>query len=350
MKKILLLSLVASTFIFSSCNEEEPVPDNTDNNVPSSYNFEDVSFSGQTTRMDMLSEIKAYIKTAHTDTTTTLDETKLSNMFAGTGFSNEDLNNSGKQLANKNASFFDAASYFVDAASASLNGIASEGTSGRIPRGGSYILVDTKGFEYVQVIEKGLMSTVFMDQALNNYLNDIELDNNTEDTYEEGKGTQMAHHWDEAYGYFTDSREFPTAGITRFWGNYSNNENDLIGTNESIGLAFRTGRKAIVDKDTEVVTAQADIIKKEWTKLAAATTIHYFNVVKSDPTNTGEVLHALSEAYGFLLGVKVGGGNVDTILSDLETNGLYSIADSKLTAYINSLASTYGLEAVKGDL
>lgn len=363
MKKInLFLTAVISLLIFSSCKEDTPEPNNTDvDNTPSTYSFEDVSFSGQTTRMNQLSAIKAYVSTVHSDATVVLDTAKLLGMYRGENFDDASLNSS-KNLKSKTADFFaDNMIGFLEEAvetssSTSTTELASSGTAGLIERSESngskrYVMVDAKGFEYVQVIEKGSMSVVFMSQALTNYLNadNLSLDDNTSATFEEGKGTELAHHWDEAYGYFTEALDFPASGTDRFWGNYSNGRNELIGTNESIGGAFRKGRQAIVDENRDEALVQAKVIQEEWTKLAAANVIHYFNDA-NELTNTGDRLHALSEAYGFLLGVKIGGGNVDSMLSTLEDTGLYDIQSSELTDYINTLASSYGLESVKGDL
>lgn len=353
---------LAALALLSSCDSDDDVTIEDDNTlvVPTTYNFEDVSFSGQTTRQDMLTELKDLLKSAHvTDNSVTLDAAVLNSMFVdGTGFSNTELNESGKKLGNKTAGnetgadFFyqNAIDFLADASLASIATDTAEPGKFGIRSGSRTVLVNALGFEYAQVIEKGLMSTTFMDQALNNYLTDIELDDNTDDTYEEGKGTEMAHHWDEAYGYFTDSKNFPADGIERFWGNYSNNRDAIIGTNESLGFAFRKGRAAIIAGETATVVEQAAFIKTEWTKLAAANAIHYFNTGRASYSNIENRLHQLSECYGFLLGVKVGGGDVNDIISTLETTGLYDITEAQLLEFATTIATQYGLTDVQSQL
>lgn len=350
-KKHQLLFLTLAALTITSCNNEsdDPKPE-TVSNIPSTYSFDDVSFNGQLIRQNMLSELSALLKTGATET---LDETTLLNMFGGTGFSNDSLNSSGKQLENKTAEFFieEVKASLIEAARvSSVLDTATSTTAGIVYGATRTIPVDAKGFEFAQVVEKGLISATFMDQALNNYLNDIQLDNNTSDTYVVGEGTEMAHHWDEAYGYFTDSKNFPSEGIERFWGRYSEGRNSLIGTNESIGSAFRKGRQAIIDNEISIVTAQAEIIRQEWTKLAAANFIHYMNSAKARFTDDAEKLHALSEAYGFLIGVKIGGGDVNDILSDFTTKGLNVLTEDELTSYANRLATAYDLVAVQSSL
>lgn len=342
-----LIVLILGFGFVTSCNKQ---PDEPKPGIPSTYSFDDVSFDGQLTRQAMLSELSTLLKTGATQA---LDQATLLNMFSGTGYTAESLNSSGKQLENKTTAFFieEAKESLKEAAGVSSTLDTATATSAGIVYGATRtIAVDAKGFEFAQVIEKGLMSATFMDQALNNYLNDIQLDNNTSDSFVAGEGTQMAHHWDEAYGYFTDSKNFPSEGILRFWGRYSNNRNSLIGTNESIGGAFRTGRQAILDNQIDVVIAQAEIIKQEWTKLAAANFIHYINTTKANFTDEAEKLHALSEAYGFLIGVKIGGGSVNDILSDFMTKGLHALTEDDLTLYANRLAIAYNLVPIQSSL
>ena len=84
---------------------------------------------------------------------------------------------------------------------------------------GTYLQAAT-GQEWTQLIEKGLMSACFASQMTGNYLAGIaEDDNVTADEPAAGKYyTEMEHHWDEAYGYFTDTTDYPAGGTDRFWG------------------------------------------------------------------------------------------------------------------------------------
>ena len=80
-------------------------------NVPSEYVFTDgdgnstVSYSVQTARMDMLSEMVSYLKTANNDPAVTLSATDLLAMYDNSynGWSDADLVGNGKQLKSKTA-------------------------------------------------------------------------------------------------------------------------------------------------------------------------------------------------------------------------------------------------------
>lgn len=353
--KISFLALALGT-LFTSCKTEEVDPE-TGLDVPSTYNFSDVSIGGQIARQDMLDELITYIKSAHKDdASVTLDSIVMLNMFnQGTGFSTSELNESGKKLGDKTAIFFKEKlnNYLIDAAEASTNGMAGVDTAGVLTGFKANgvdtrtILVDSKGFEYAQIAAKGLMGAVFYDQAVNNYLYEIELDPN--DNFTEGKGTTMAHHWDEAYGYFTDGLNFPTDGADRFWGTYSEQRDPYTSSSTKIGNAFRTGRAAILANEYDEVKKQRDIIKTEWSKLAAACVIHYLNSGKANYNNIDR-FHALSEGYGFLMAVKAAGGDVNAMIETFETKGLHKITENELTAFANELATEFDLLSVQSDL
>lgn len=349
--------LLAFTLFMSSCKTEDTDPE-PESNVPTTYSsFDDVDISGQVTRQDMLDEIITYIKSAHVEAANvTLDSELMLEMFNdGTGFTNTALDTTGKKLGNKTATFFTTTveDYMKDAASASTNGLAGVDTAGVLTGfkadgvSTRTMLVDAQGIEYAQVVAKGLMGATFLNQAFNNYLDEIELVPN--DDFTEGKGTTMAHHWDEAYGYFTDGLNFPTDGTDRFWGNYSEKRDAHINSNAAIGNAFRAGRAAINDNNIDEVKAQREIIKTEWQKLAAACVIHYLNEGKANFNNVDRH-HALSEGYGFLFAVKAAGGSVNDHISTFETKGLYNITEADLTSMATSLASAFDLTSVQADL
>lgn len=354
MKKIVYSISILSVFIFSSCKKETeketPLPTIQ---VPATYSFSDVDFSGQITRQDMLTAMANYIKPSN-DGTVALDSIKLLNMYSGTGFDNAALNTSGKQLSNKTASIFKEKmlNFLKELAHTSkLNRPGSKGISGTVTSPVRKVLVDGKGFEFTQAFQKGIMSSVFMEQALNNYLANILLDDNTSATYKPGLGTDMAHHWDEAYGYFTDSKNFPTEGVSRFWGDYSDGVNLFISSNAALGLAFRTGRQAIVENNKTIVKTQAEIIKAEWTKVAAANAIHYINDAKKDFGDNAVKFHELSECYGFVIGIQIGGGSVaESILKTFEQTGFYDISEVQLTEISNKISTEFKLKSVESSL
>ena len=194
--------------------------------VPDSYVFTDadgnntVSYSGQTSRMDMLSEMVSYLKSANGSNTTpaTLDAATLLAMYDNsyTGWSDTNLIDNGKQLKSKTA--------LNDAGiQAMFEGWMTDAAAGSPDVTGSYLQA-ASGVEWTQMIEKGLMGACFASQMTSNYLAGISSDDNTVavDAAAGKYYTEMEHHWDEAYGYFTDAPDYPTSGTDRFWGKYAN--------------------------------------------------------------------------------------------------------------------------------
>ncbi|NQX98925.1 MAG: DUF4856 domain-containing protein [Flavobacteriales bacterium] len=354
---------------------EEPtsVPTYT---VPSTYAFLDgvgastVSFGGQQQRLEMLSEMVTYMKTANTAGTAVVAQT-LKDMYANSAYTWIDapvlgMTGSTKQLKSKTASadvgvqtMFEA---YMDDIAAISNGSVSNssetyGTAGVWTNGTKNYLMAGNGYEYTQLIEKGLMCAVFMNQMTNNYLQSVGSDDNT--IILTGKNyTTMQHHWDEAYGYFTSEFDYPTNGTNRFWGKYADGREGVLGSATKIATAFRTGRAAINNNDYTVRDAQITIIVNEMEKVCAGTAIHYLNGAKAiiaDPTKKN---HELSEARAFVNGLKYGQNSISgngMLTADINTALAYfsdfenvSIAD--LNNAIDLIASKTGLTNVKSSL
>ena len=208
---------------------------------------------------------------------------------------------------------------FAQAATASVAGsqgtTASNGTAGLITREdkGSTILVDGNGREFTQFIEKGLMGAVFYHQIFNVYLTDARTGDDVENVeLREGKNyTDMEHHWDEAFGYWSPPVDFTSpwpeerGDEVRFWTNYSNVVDNVLngklGTNKLIMDAFIAGRAAIVNQDFTTKNEQRSILYDKLELVAAATSIHYINLSLKflNEGKTGETFHVLSEAWAF---------------------------------------------------
>ena len=291
-------------------------------NVPSEYVFTDgdgnstVSYSGQTARMDMLSEMVSYLKTANNDPAVTLSATDLLAMYDNSynGWSDADLVGNGKQLKSKTA--------LDDAGIQSMFEGWMNAAAAATPSSNTSYLQDASGLEWTQVIEKGLMGACFASQMTSNYLAGISSDDNT--TIEDGKYyTQMEHHWDEAYGYFTDAPDYPTNGTDRFWGKYANKSylEDNIGSATDIATAFRTGRAAIASGNMSDVLAQAEIIKTETKQMVAGMALHYLNDVKaqisSGTADQSSINHSMSEALAFIFGIQFITDNPDMSSADV---------------------------------
>lgn len=301
--------------------------------APETYEFfrggeSTVAHPGQTDRLNMVAEIKNYLKRG--DQGELLSQQDLLDMFQNTG-DNGGGNfsfTSDRQLKNKTfAPDLDSQLFedlFARAEAASENGnngiTASNGTAGLITRenSGSTILVDENGREFTQFIEKGLMGAVFYNQIFNVYLTDDRIGSQVEnEELQEGKNyTDKEHHFDEAFGYwgvpvdFTSPWPESRADEARFWGHYSdvvdNVADGKLGTNKTLMDAFIRGRTAIVNKDQPALDEQVDILYENLELVAAATAVHYINATLNHLNNgsQGEALHTLSEAWAFTNALK----------------------------------------------
>jgi len=356
--KALLFSVLAINFISCSDSEDPEVV----LEVPETYTFSrngesSVSYSGQTARLDMLAEMKAYIATAHDGAE--LSETTLLDMYANENnpFSTTELNESGKQLESKtflaDVDFFKGILSSAAAASMSTEP-ATQGQAGLIARGADrFILVDEKGWEYTQLIEKGLMGATFLHQIYNVYLTDAKIGNDVENTeLSEGKNyTAMEHHWDEAFGYWGVNPEFDEDGENRFWGNYTYGREAYLGSAALLKEAFLKGRAAIVSQAYDVRDEQREVIYEQFELIATATTIHYINEGLSDISNgdIGNLFHHASEGYGFAMALKyspykkITSEQIDRILNEgLGTDGdFWTITAESLNEAKATLVSAY---------
>ena len=195
--------------------------------------------------------------------------------------------------------------FMDELATASLNNAttATNGQAGVLSSGTSTYLVDANGVEKVQVIEKGLMGAVFLNQALNIYFGTgkMDVDNTTVVDAAGGKHyTLMEHHWDEAYGYFTDAIDYPTNGTDRFWGKYCNKQDATINSNTDMMSNLLTGRSALssgvlADRDAAIA-----LIRTEWEDISAHQAITYLDeCIGYFGNDNAKFLHVLSEAWAF---------------------------------------------------
>ena len=331
--------------------------------VPSTYVFFDaagnntVSYGGQTARMDMLSEMVSYLKSANGSNSNpaTLDAATLLAMYDNsyTGWSDTSLIDNGKQLKSKTA-LGDAGIQAMFEAWMNAAATGSPDTTG------SYLQA-ASGLEWTQVIEKGLMGACFASQMTSNYLAGIEGDDNTV-AVDEAAGkyyTEMEHHWDEAYGYFTDAADYPTNGTNRFWGKYANKSylEDNLGTATDISTAFRTGRAAISAGDMDIVLEQRDIINAEAKQMVAGMAIHYLNDVKSKIGNADQsaINHSMSEALAFIFGIQfvtdtpdMSSTDVMALVNQIEPDVAgFTMSVVSINAVIDQIAAATGLEAYK---
>lgn len=332
-------------------------------NVPTTYAFTDgtnntVSYSGQTERLNQLTEMATYMKTG---TTAQLSYLSLTDMFANTG-SNGGGNFSftstkklqDKCLAADTALFID---YMDSLAVASIDfaSTAADGQAGTLTSGTSTYLFAANGIEYAQLIEKGLMGAVFLYQATNIYFGSDKMSADNTTAVNAGAGeyyTAMEHHWDEAFGYFGVPVDFPTniTGI-RFWGKYCNSRDAQLGCNAVMMNAFKRGRAAISQDELTIRDEEILKLRKMWEKISAAQAVAYLEGAKTNfGVDNAKFLHELSEAYAFILCLKyvpletrvISYAQIDDLLTNTIGTDFWSVTQTDLTNAINSLESIYG--------
>lgn len=356
----MLVGLMALSL--ASCKKESELePTIFPATVPDTYDFENVSFSGQTDRLNQLGELIDYVETAN-EAGVTLDAQVMKDMFENTGENGGGhfSFSSSKQLKNKCFELDQTTmeGYFETVAliSASTE-TGANGTAGRILSSdqSSSRLYDANGWEYEEFIEKSLMGAVFYYQALNTYLSDEGMDaDNSEVT--EGEGTEMQHHYDEAYGYLGVTTEFPVnMDDVKYWGKYAVSREDAIGSATKLSDAFRLGRTAIVlerydERDEAIAT-----IVHEWEQLCAAQAIHYLNEALSNMADDYQRNHVLSEAYAFANNLFYNPERTitDSQLAQVRTyigTNFYEVTVDDLTAARDLLAEVHGLEDHKETL
>lgn len=281
--------------------------------VPTTYSFTDangnstVNYSGQADRLQQLKEMVVMMKTG---TTAALDAQTLKDMFANTGdngagnFSFSSTKQLKDKCFNLDQQMFENWMDSIAKASLSFSMTAADGQAGTLTSSeGKTYLFDDKGYEHVQLIEKGLMGAVFMYQALNVYFSDakMDVDNTTPVDPAAGKYyTTMEHHFDEAFGYFGVEPSFPMLIPDSFWGKYCNSQNGTLNSNADMMNNFLRGRAAISADVLEDRDAAIIAIRKEWEDISANQAIKYLNdAVSAFGTDNAKFLHVLSEAYAF---------------------------------------------------
>ncbi len=332
MRKSFLLIAAVSSVAFVSCKKKgctDPTatnysaeaekddgsciePTGPEYTVPSTYSFTDdsgnstVSYSGQTDRLNQLAEMVVLMKSG---TSNTLDAQVLKDMFAnvnGDGNGNFSFSST-KQLKDKcftaDQALFETFMDEIATASIDHASTAADGQAGTLSSGTSTYLFDANGIEQVQVIEKGLMGAVFLNQALNVYFSSakMDVDNSTAVDASAGKYyTAMEHHWDEAFGYFGVDTDFPTTIPSNFWGKYCNVQDATLNCNADMMDHFLRGRAAITagvitDRDAAITA-----IRTEWEEISAYQAMSYLDqAVANFGTDNAKFLHVLSEAYAF---------------------------------------------------
>ena len=345
--------------------------------VPPTYTFDrmgqsTVSYGGQTARLQMAIELYGAFSTG--------SEAELLAMYNdGVGFSDPSLDASGKKLGNKTAAYhysslvkpmFDAmlskqANVVMPAVNAGT--IAAPGVAGEYTgAGGRSVKVDEKGFELNQTFIKGLIGALCVDQMVNGYLSPSKLDpaDNNPSGLGAGQYTTMEHYWDEGFGYLYGLEADETAPT--FSGNGSvllNKYAGKVNTSGDVDMnavydALIAGRTAIVNMDYTERDAQGLVARELISKILGVKASDYLRGGAAELGNTNpdmaEVIHDLSEGYGFILSLQFALGadgqylvpkaDVDAMLANLEAgNGLWDIDAATLITMADQIDAAFGL-------
>jgi hypothetical protein len=386
MKRILLTFAIATSIISCDKTETETVEFLT----PANYTFErngvnSVKFEGQTTRIKMGSEFVSALK--NTSETVTSLNAKFSHSEGENNFAEAALNASSKSIRSKVAASIDLySSNTTDATAikgdfdswiaAQVNEVfpnwdtdASVGIAGKIQEsgGGSTRYINAKGIEYNQLINKGLIGALMVDQILNGYLSPAVLDaatnvaDNNADILASGKDyTTMEHKWDEAFGYLYGNEEdisSPELNRDSFLNKYLSRvegDADFAGIAEEIYNAFKLGRAAIVGKDYNLRDEQAEILREKISEIVAIRAVYYLQQGKEALSpNRPDSFHDLSEGIGFIYSLQFTRksnsnasyftkSEVDGFMNTLQADtGFWGITTTTLDEMSNTIAAKF---------
>ncbi len=344
MRKLLFSAMIGGLTLVSCTSDDTPTPGGNEIEIPANYTFErdnssTVSYDGQTTRLQMTSELLSNF----TDFDNASEELLL-NMFTNENdpFSNASLNESSKSVKSKvaasklyfstnnvesaeiKADFDNWITVQMNEVAFSKDKLAEAGQAGQIADGDAVRYVDSKGLEMNQAFAKSLIGGLVVDQMLNNYLSSAVLDegdnrtNNDQKIVEEGKVyTTMEHKWDEAYGYLYGDPSIPSEDPNSALGDNEDNllfkymgrvegDEDFAGIAEETFEAFKTGRAAIVAGDYQTRDEQVAIIRENISEIIGIRAIYYMQAGKNAlaANDFGGAFHDLSEGFGFIYSLR----------------------------------------------
>jgi hypothetical protein len=315
-----------------------------------------------------------YHATSNVAAGTAIDAQTLRNMFSNTAdpfydistatieISGADLNVSTVELRDVVASSFPAAeadtvrlaidSLFerMSVISGYLSNTASVGTAGKL---GNY-LVDERGIEVAQIIQKSLIGALQLDY-IGNVLLDEGLDADNYQTVGDKNYTQLEHNWDVAYGmltlnpvYLEGATDAARNTVEFGAGSYIWEYNKA--NYAKLYPAFLKGRAAIVNNDRDQYQALATFIRTEFEKAIANAALGYLDKWKTGTTDAARA-HAIAEGIGFIYSLRFaelhGGSKAfsDEILEDLigSANGFWDLDAAKINAAADAISAKFNL-------
>ncbi|MDJ1470332.1 DUF4856 domain-containing protein [Xanthocytophaga flava] len=383
-----LTVILASVILFSSCKDNNDVKPDLRADIEYNTLNANVAYSDQfknesgTTTVDLtdgnnrhkMFQALSYYSTSSISAKTTIDAAKLKSLFANTGSPFVDiststisvtgatLNSAPVQLRNVTASSkssteaeavrkkmednFDA----IATASLSVNETAAKGKAGKL---GSYLL-DAKGIESAQLIQKSLIGAIQLDYISNVLLNTgLNAENHS---LAEGKVyTQLEHNWDEAYGlltlnpiYLANSTDAARGTVEFGAGSYMWEYNKA--NYAKIYPAFLRGRAAIVNNDKTELQTQATFIRTQIERSIASAALGYLDKWKTSTTDDARA-HAIGEGLGFIYSLRfatIHGADAafsDSVLNGLTSSegGFWDLDATKINTASDAIKAKFGL-------
>ncbi len=243
--------------------------------------------------------------------------------------------------------------YFVEIEEIShfVNNTASQGEAGKL---GTY-LVNEKGIEIAQIIQKSLIGALQLDYISNVLMNTgLSADNHSVVANE--NYTALEHNWDEAYGlltlnpiYLAGATDANRNSVEFGAGSYIWEYNKANYAN--IYPAFIKGRAAIVNNDMAELQTQATFIRTEFEKAIASAALGYLEKWKTGTTDAARA-HAMGEGLGFIYSLRFATlHNADatfsqSILDGLigSDNGFWDLDVTKINTASDAIKTKFNLQ------
>jgi hypothetical protein len=313
-----------------------------------------------------------YHSTSNISAGTPIDAATLLNMFSNSGnpfydistttleISGSELNASPVQLRNVVATSLEDAEEeavrtkiendfaAIELASQSVANTASPGVAGKL---GNY-LVDARGIEIAQVIQKSLIGALQLDY-IGNVLLDEGLNADNMSLVGDNNYTELEHNWDVAYGLLTlnpiylkdatdEARNSNEFGAGSYIWEYNK------AAYADIYPAFLKGRAAIVNNDKDQYEALATFIRVEMEKAIANAALGYLEKWKAATTDAARA-HAFGEALGFIYSLRFAelhGADYkfseDILFNLLDSdNGFWDLDAARITAASDAIKAKF---------
>ncbi|HPM30920.1 MAG TPA: DUF4856 domain-containing protein [Chryseolinea sp.] len=369
-----LFTLLASFSILAACSDDDsptglrPKMEYTSLNDEKAYSVQFLDVTGLTTvdstegnTYHKMFQAHNYYSSSSTSANAEIDAVKLNNLFSNSGnpfvdiststisVNGATLNASGLNLRDITASSLTDGSDVIEKieshfdkladASLSIGEVAEAGQAGKL---GNY-LVDERGIEHIQIIQKSLIGALELDYIGNVLLSEgLDADNSKVVT---GKNyTALEHNWDVAYSLLTLNPVYlagstdATRGTTEFGlGAYTWEYNKANYAN--MFAAFLKGRAAIVNNDKAELEKQALFIRTQFEIALAKAALGYLDKWKTGTTDAARA-HAIGEGLGFIYSLRfatvhtVDATFSDELMDDLigSENGFWDLTADKINA------------------